>query len=367
MSIARDMRGAWLVAALGVAFMLLAPPALELFTLINLTTAIALAMLALSLALVWGYGGILCFGQTAFFGLGAYAYTIAAINFDGTTWAVLVAVLVAAAFAAALGYFVFYGRVSDVYLAVITLTVSLILYSLLRRTSGPEYKIGKSLLGGFNGITSRPLNAPWDASHVLFPEHVFHVAFGALIVVYLLTAWLVHTKFGRVCVAIRENELRAGLIGYDVRLYRLGIFTVGAAIAGLAGVLFCNGVGRVTPDVFNLYNAALTIIWVIVGGRGTLVGPVLAAFGLFHLTAALGTQTTVNNNLVLGAILVVFVLGVPRGVVPTVADWAAGRRARRALRARERRMRMRRGRNGGGVREARGAGARAPDPREGEA
>ena len=165
MTIVREMRGAWVVAALGVLFMVLAPPALELFTIINLTTAIALAMLALSLALVWGYGGILCFGQTAFFGLGAYAYTIAAINFGGTTWAILAAVLVAAAFAAALGYLVFYGRVSDVYLAVITLTVSLILYSLIlysliRRTSGPEYKIGKSLLGGFNGITSRPLNLP---------------------------------------------------------------------------------------------------------------------------------------------------------------------------------------------------------------
>ena len=351
MTIVRDMRGAWFVAALGVLFMLFAPPALELFTIINLTTAIALAMLALSLALVWGYGGILCFGQTAFFGLGAYAYTVAAINFGGTTWAILAAVLVAAAFAAALGYFMFYGRLGDVYLAVTTLTVSLILYSLLRRTSGPEYKIGKSLLGGFNGVTSRPFNLPWDASSVLLPEHVFYVAFGALVVVYLFTAWLVHTHFGRVCAAIRENELRAELIGYDVRFYRLGIFTIGAAVAGLAGVLFCNGVGRVTPDMFNLYNAALTIIWVIVGGRGTLVGPILAAFGLFYLTAALGAQTAVNNNLVLGIILIVFVLAVPRGVVPTVTDGAAGLRGRRARRARERRKRIGRDR-GGGARRA---------------
>ena len=358
------MRGAWFVAVLGVLFMLLAPPALELFTIINLTTAIALAMLALSLALVWGYGGILCFGQTAFFGLGAYAYTIAAINFGGTTWAILAAVLVAAAFAAALGWFVFYGRVSDVYLAVITLTVSLVLYSLIRRTSGPEYRIGESLLGGFNGITSKPFNLPWDTSALLFPEQVFYVAFGALIVAYLFSAWLVHTRFGRICVAIRENELRAELIGYDVRLYRLGIFTVGAGIAGLAGVLFCNGVGRVTPDVFNLYNAALTIIWVIVGGRGTLIGPVLGAFGLFYLTAALGTQTTFNNNLVLGAILVVFVLGVPKGVVPTVADWTATQRGRRQLRARERRMRLRRGRDAG---DARGPDAVAAQARDREA
>ena len=113
-------------------------------------------------------------------------------------------------------------------------------------------------------------------------------------------------------------------------------------------MLFCNGVGRVTPDVFNLYNAALTIIWVIVGGRGTLVGPVLGAFALFYLTSALGTQSTINNNLVLGIILVVFVLAVPKGVVPTLADWFTARRSRRSLRAREQRMRVRRSRACGG-------------------
>ena len=341
-------RGTLIIAGAGVVFTLAAPSVLELFTIINLTTAIALGVLALSLALVWGYGGILCFGQTAFFGLGAYAYTIAAINFGGSSWAILVAILVAAAFAVVLGYVMFYGRVSDVYLAVITLTVSLILYSLIRRTSGPDYRIGKSLLGGFNGITSPPLNLPWDPSFILHPQHVFYVAMGALIATYVLASWLTRTHFGRVCVSIRENELRAGLLGYDVRLYKLGIFVVGAGIAGLAGVLFCNGVGRVTPDVFNLYNAALTIIWVIVGGRGTLVGPILGAFALFHLTAVLGTQSAINNSLVLGIILVGFVLAVPKGVVPTLVDWLTIRRSRRSLRAREQRMRARRSRGARG-------------------
>ena len=79
----------------------------------------------------------------------------------------------------------------------------------------------------------------------------------------------------------------------------------------------------------------------IAGGRGTLIGPVLGAFGLFHLTSALGTQSTINNSLVLGIILVVFVLAVPKGVIPTLADWFAMRRSRRSLRARERRMRVR--------------------------
>jgi ABC-type branched-subunit amino acid transport system permease subunit len=331
----RSMRSTLVYAVLGIIFMLGAPHVLELFTIINLTTVIGLAILALSLALIWGFGGILCFGQVAFFGLGGYAYTIAAINFGGSTWAILLAVAVACAFAALLGYFIFYGRVSDVYLGVITLTVTLILFSLMRRTSGPEFKIGNALLGGFNGVTSPPINLPWDAKALLSPEHVFYVAMAALIICFVFAGWLVTTHFGRVCVAIRENELRAELLGYDTRAYKLGIFTIGAGIAAVGGVIFCNGVGRITPDVFGLYNAALTIIWVIVGGRGTLIGPVFATFALFYLTASLG-QTQLNNNLVLGIILIVFVLLVPKGIAPTVTDWYNAR-SRKSAPARRRR------------------------------
>ena len=143
--------GTLVVAGLAIIFTLLAPNIFAFFTIITLTQVIGLSILALSLALVWGFGGILCFGQSAFFGIGAYAYSVAAVNIGGSTGAIFIAILAAAAFAAILGYFVFYGKVSDVYLAVITLTVSLILYSLMRRTSGPEYKIGNALLGGFNG------------------------------------------------------------------------------------------------------------------------------------------------------------------------------------------------------------------------
>lgn len=343
MSWTRENRWRALVVLVGVVFTLLAPQVLALFTIINLTTAIAYAILALSLGLIWGYGGILCFGQTAFFGIGAYAYTIAAINFGGTTSAVLIAILVAAAFAAVLGYFVFYGRVSDVYMAVITLTVTLILYNLLRRTSGPEYKIGKALLGGFNGVTSPPLTVPWNSSAMLFPEHVFYVAIIALIAGYVFCAWLVETHFGRVSVAIRENELRAELLGYDIRAYKLALFTIGGALAGAGGIVFCNGVGRVTPDVFALGNSALAIIWVIVGGRGTLIGPVLGAFALFYLQGWLGTRKGIDIFLVLGIILIVFVLVVPRGIVPSIIRWWDGARGRRLSQRRELKVRRRRG------------------------
>ena len=87
-------------------------------------------------------------------------------------------------------------------------------------------------------------------------------------------------------------------------------------LPGSAASCFCNGVSRVTPDVFNLYTAALTIIWVIVGGRGTLIGPILGAFGLFYLTPRWAGSRLLNTNLVLGIILIIFVLGVPKGSCP---------------------------------------------------
>lgn len=122
----------------------------------QLTVFAAMAILALSLGFIWGYGGILCFGQTSFFGLGAYAYAIAAINFGDSTPAIVLAVLLPVIFAALLGYFMIYGGVSDVYLGVITLTVSLILLNLVNSTAGDFYKIGSARLGGFNGIPGCP-------------------------------------------------------------------------------------------------------------------------------------------------------------------------------------------------------------------
>jgi len=340
MKLKRDSVGLIAIAIIGLIVMFGAPHVLQLFTIINLTTAIGLALLALSLGLVWGYGGILCFGQTAFFGMGAYAYAISAQNFGQTSGAIIIAIGAGAAFAALLGYFMFFGRISEVYLGVITLTVTLIIFNLLRRTSGPEYKIGTALLGGFNGTAAPPLQVPWDVKLILFPQQVFHVSMGALLLCYFGCVWLVRSHFGQVCIAIRENEVRAELLGYDARLYKLGLFSIGGGIAALGGVLVANGIGRVTPDLFNLTYAAQAIIWVIVGGRGTLLGPVLGAFGIFWLTSWLGTQSYFNSNMVLGLVLILFVLLLPRGLVPTIEIIAKGS-GRRKLSRRDR-MRSRR-------------------------
>jgi ABC-type branched-subunit amino acid transport system permease subunit len=302
--------------ALSVIAIFALPKVLELFTLINATIYVSMAILALSLALVWGYGGILCFGQAAFFGLGGYAYAIGAINFGDSTWAVVLAVLVPAAFAALLGYFMFWGRIGDVYLGVITLTMTLIFFKLFNATAGDAYKIGKAGLGGFNGIPSTPpLNLPWDVGTALAPEDIWYVAASLLVILYFGARWLLKTSFGRVVISIRENERRSELLGYDVRRYKLGIFTLGGAMAGIAGILFANCV-FVSPTMFSLFYSAQVIIWVTVGGIGTLLGPVFGAIALQMIVAKLGTLEIIDPNVVLGAILIIFVLLIPKGLLP---------------------------------------------------
>jgi ABC-type branched-subunit amino acid transport system permease subunit len=305
-------------AAMG-AVTLVVPQVVEEFELLQLTVFAALCILALSLGVVWGYGGILCFGQSAFFGLGAYAYAVTAINLGESTVAVILAVVVPAVFAASLGYFMFYGRLSDVYLGVITLSVTLIFFNLMNSTAGDVYRVGKARLNGFNGMPSLPtLNLPGDPSRVLDPTETFYVVMSLLVVVYLGLHALMASHFGRVVIAIRENEIRCELLGYDVRLHKLLIFTVGGGIAGLAGCLFANWGAFVSPTVFSLAMTSQIIIWVIVGGLGTLLGPIIGCLIMQYLTTMFGTQQLANTNLIFGIIFLVFVLLVPRGLVPTL-------------------------------------------------
>jgi ABC-type branched-subunit amino acid transport system permease subunit len=304
---------AMLTIAVGV------PQVVDEFGLLQLTVFGAMCILALSLGFVWGYGGILCFGQSAFFGLGAYTYAVAAINAGESTLAAVLAVVVPAVFAALLGYFMFYGRLSDVYLGVITLSVTLIFFNLMNSTAGDTYRIGKARLNGFNGMPSLPtLNVPGMPGRLLDATETFYLVMAVLVIVYVGLHVLLASHFGRVVVAIRENEARCELLGYDVRLYKLLVFTIGGGIAGLAGCLFADWGAFVSPNVFSLTMTSQIIIWVIVGGLGTLVGPIIGCVIMQYLATALGTQQLANTNLIFGIIFLAFVLLVPRGIVPSL-------------------------------------------------
>jgi ABC-type branched-subunit amino acid transport system permease subunit len=302
------------------------PLAVDQFGLLQLTVFGAMCILALSLGFVWGYGGILCFGQSAFFGLGAYTYAVTAINAGESTLAALLAMVVPAVFAALLGYFMFYGRLSDVYLGVITLSVTLIFFNLMNSTAGDVYRIGKARLNGFNGMPSLPtLNVPGNPGRLLDPTETFYLVMALLVVVYVGLHLLLGSHFGRVVVAIRENETRCELLGYDVRLHKLLVLTIGGGIAGLAGCLFANWGAFVSPNVFSLTTTSQIIIWVIVGGLGTLIGPIVGCLIMQYLATELGTQQVANTNLIFGIIFLAFVLLIPRGIVPSLRRLGARR------------------------------------------
>jgi ABC-type branched-subunit amino acid transport system permease subunit len=322
------------VAVVGLALLIALPIALDLYTLLQITLYTIFAILALSLAFIWGYGGILCFGHSAFFGLGAYAYGVATINMGESTGPLVLAILLPAALAAGLGYFMFYARITDVYVGVITLTVTLIFYNVVNSTAGADYHIGQALLGGYNGIPNIPsLNIPFNPDDTLEPEGMFVLCMGLLLVTYFGLHGLLATRFGRVLVAIRENEQRVEFLGYDARLHKLVAFSIGGGIAGLAGCLFASWGNYVSPGIFSVVQSAQIIIWLMVGGAGTLLGPLISAVALSWLTVELGKQQLVNAGAVLGAILLVFVLLVPRGIAPMVTErlvpwlWARRRSA----------------------------------------
>jgi branched-chain amino acid transport system permease protein len=288
------------------------------------------ALFALSLGLMWGYGGLLSFGHSAYFGLGAYVYAIGAVNIGESTIPLLLAVLIPAAVAAVIGAMMFYGRISDVYMSVITLVVTLILFKFMNATAGDAYRIGDARLGGFNGMPGFPtLNVPGFPELSLFGTPTYYVCAVALLLCYLLCRWILARSFGRVLVGIRENEARCELMGYNVAARKTAIFTLSAAMAGLSGCFFANWAEIVTPSVFSLRQAAEVIIWVIVGGLGTLVGPMVGAAALGLVKLLLGEQTAIDNALILGLLLIIVVLAIPRGVVPALArGWTRWRRTR---------------------------------------
>jgi branched-chain amino acid transport system permease protein len=280
------------------------------------------ALFALSLGLLWGFAGLLSFGHAAYFGLGAYTYAIASTNIGESTVPLLLAILLPAMFAAVIGAMMFYGRISDVYMGVITLVVTLILFKFMNATAGDAYRIGSARLGGFNGIPAFPiLNVPGDPSTQIYGLPFYYLVVVALLLCYLLSRWILGSFFGRVLIGIRENEARVELLGYSAPLYKTAIFTIAAAMAALAGCLFANWAEIVTPGVFSLGQSAEVIVWTIVGGLGTLAGPMLGAIALGALKLLLGQQTVIDNSLVLGAILVLVVLLLPRGMLPTLLRW----------------------------------------------
>lgn len=282
-------------------------------------------ILALSLAVVWGYTGIFNFGQTAFFGLGAYTFGIVGITLidvtGGTNVAVVAAVLLTVVASALLGYFMFYGRIRGLYVAILTLAVALTGNLILTRTTNTT--IGAAELGGNNGITGIPTLTLGGGglSIELGVTAQYYLVAALLVATYLGLRVLLNSYYGFVLLAIREDEDRTRMLGYDVRKLKLISFSLTAGLAGFAGALHASWGNFIDPSVMGLTLAALPIIWVTVGGRDTLIGPIIAAYALQSISTKLSTVGSGFTNIFLGAVFVLVVLFFPDGLIPAVVEW----------------------------------------------
>jgi urea transport system permease protein len=354
--------GGWIFLAVLI-FVTIAVPLLNLGTAVDsplhvptyvvtlLGKYLCYALLAISVDLIWGYCGILSLGHGAFFALGGYAmgmYLMRQIGtrgvygnaelpdfmvflnwkelpwfwygFDMFPLAMLMVVLVPGLLALVFGWFAFRSRVTGVYLSIITqaLTFALLL-AFFRNNMG---------FGGNNGLTDFKEILGFNLQSNETRAALFIASGIALGLGYLTCRYIVTSKLGRVITAIRDAESRTRFIGYRVEHYKLFVFVVSAIMAGIAGALYVPQVGIINPSEFSPANSIEIVIWVALGGRGTLYGAALGAivvnYAKSYFTAALPDVWL----FALGALFIFVTIFMPRGIVGAVGDlFASGRKA----------------------------------------
>ena len=286
----------------------------------QLSLFLSLAVLAVSLDLVWGYAGILSLGQLLPFGIAAYTTArIAAAAPALTLPALLVATLVGATVAGGVGIAAFRRRPAPVVIGLLTLVLSLTLEQVAEQW--------RDVTGGFNGLTDIPrigaFSSEWsDSTQDLFISVV-------AVAVITLVGLLATRPIGAVLIGIRDNERRMEALGYDTVALKVWVFTVGGAVAGLAGALYVHRTGFVSPQIFGFALATNVVLWTLVGGRGTIIGPVIGTLAINFASATLADVWLQYWTLATGVIFVAAVALVPEGLVPSLLR-AAGRPGRRS-------------------------------------
>ena len=309
----------------------------------NLAYCLLWAFSAVGLAAMWGYGGILSFGQTAFFGLAGYGYGIFTLNFGDNwfeSWLGLVTGLVISVVVAALiGYMIFFGRIKGVFIGIVTLSVTLVLETFMAQTAGPQWAIGEARLNGYNGMGGMPqLTIPWPGGALTLENTSFYyLVLILLFAVYAVMRRLLDGTFGLTLVAIRENPQRAEMLGVDIRRHQLLVFVLGSALGGLSGALYTIWGSYITPSTMGLTAAAMPVIWVATSGRKSIGGAILGTALLVWLSQNLAVYGSQYALILMGAILLIVVLAAPEGLLPFVVKHLRrlqGRAGRRGSRAR---------------------------------
>ena len=300
------------------------------------------ALLALALDLVWGYCGILSLGHGAFFALGGYAmgmYLMRQIGdrgvygnpelpdfmvflnwqelpwywhgFDNFFFAMLMVMLIPGLLAFVFGWLAFRSRVTGVYLSIITQALT---YALMQ-----AFFLNDFGFGGNNGLTDFKDILGFSLQSDGTAVALFFISAIMLAVAYWLSRFITQSKFGRVAVSIRDAESRTRFLGYRVEHYKLLVFVLSAVLAGIAGALFVPQVGIINPGEFSPINSIEIVIWVALGGRGTLYGAIIGALVVNYAKTFFTGAFPEIWLFMLGALFVLSTMYLPRGLVG-VAD-----------------------------------------------
>lgn len=304
---------------------LILSPVMDSYLAFIATSWVIFGLLGLSLDIVWGRGGFLSLGQTAFYGLGGYFGSIVAINLAPITgnsliWALPAGAIFGALAAGLLGYIIFYARMGELQSTILSYTFTLLLWSV---TQSFKIDLGDAMISGDSGLSNIPgIVLGFDAqAETLDPNDSFSVVVLIAALLYFLARWLMKSHFGRIIDCIRINSEKAELLGYDVRRYKLANFIFSGVIAGFAGALFALWSNFLNPSIFSIQQALLVPIYVLIGGLGTLAGPFIGALIIGALSFFLGGEAGSQTTLILGVTLIVLVLFLKNGLLGTLESW----------------------------------------------
>ena len=318
--------------AVGFVFIVVAPAALSTFRLALLGKYLCFAIIAVGIDLAWGYGGMLTIGQGLFFGLGGYSMgmflklqeagpgnlpdfmTWSGVEALPAMWkpfsnpvvALTGAVLIPMTVAAALGALIFRRRVRGAYFAILTQALTLAFAILLVGQQG--------VTGGTNGLTNVTTFMGYDLNDPINQRSLYVLIVLCLGAVYLLARQVVESRYGRVLMAVRDREDRVRFLGYNPTTIKIIAFSISAGMAGLAGALFVPVVGIISPALVGIVPSIEMVIWVALGGRGTLIGAVIGALLVNYAKTTLSEAYPSGWLYFQGLLFVVVMAFAPKGV-----------------------------------------------------
>ena len=315
-----------------LALLLVAPLVVSDFRLGLLGKFLTFAILALALNLIWGYAGMLSLGHGVFFGLGGYAMgmfmkleasggklpdfmfwsglehlPVFLAPFKYAWFALPMVFILPAALAGGIGYLVFRSRITGVYFALITQALALIVSILF---------VGQQpYTGGTNGITNFSTIFGFQVFSPNTQLALYFITVGTLVTIFLVLRLVLESRFGRVLVAMRDDENRVRFIGYNPTVLKTLVFAVSGGIAGVAGALFVPQVGIISPSSMGILQSIEVAVWVAVGGRGTLAGPVIGAILVNAAKSGLSESFPNIWQFFLGGLFIGAVLLFPAGIM----------------------------------------------------